>query len=362
MTTLLAEALLHPQLVAGLSAPQQSHLLALGRCSGLLTALAARLEDTLQLEKLPVRLRRHFESALIAHAKQRRDLQYELSKLRPVFAQTGLRLILLKGTAYIAGDLQAGRGRLVSDIDLLTPRAGIGVVEAALRQAGWQSAEKSDYDDHYYRAWMHEIPPMQHSRRGSVLDVHHTILPPTSRPTIHSEHLFEGLRELQPGVYGLGPETMLLHSIAHLFFESEFPQPLRDLWDQHCLIEEFANSKTDFWSRLVERARELDLATPTWLALRYREKLFARSAPHEVTVMLQPGAAMLRTTYWDWLFHRVFSVNHYSSRPPMYSAALALMYLRGHALRMPARLLIPHLMTKALARWRNAQLKTEHPS
>ncbi len=40
---------------------------------------------------------------------------------------------------------------------------------------------KSDpYDDLYYRRWMHELPPLVHSERGQLVDVHHTILPLTA--------------------------------------------------------------------------------------------------------------------------------------------------------------------------------------
>jgi len=46
---------------------------------------------------------------------------------------------------------------------------------------GWVSGHRSAYDQRYYRKWMHEIPPMTHIRRQTVLDLHHNILPETAR-------------------------------------------------------------------------------------------------------------------------------------------------------------------------------------
>ena len=52
-----------------------------------------------------------------------------------------------------------------------------GAAEAALMLDGWASGHRSAYDQRYYRTWMHELPPMQHIQRGTVLDVHHAIAP-----------------------------------------------------------------------------------------------------------------------------------------------------------------------------------------
>jgi hypothetical protein len=66
---------------------------------------------------------------------------------------------------------------MFSDVDVLVPRDRLADVEAALMLAGWASTNPSEYDQHYYRRWMHELPPLQHIRRQTVLDVHHAILP-----------------------------------------------------------------------------------------------------------------------------------------------------------------------------------------
>ena len=70
---------------------------------------------------------------------------------------------------------------MYSDIDILVPKALLLRAESALMLHGWTGHEHDAYDQRYYRQWMHELPPMQHIRRQSVIDVHHAILPETAR-------------------------------------------------------------------------------------------------------------------------------------------------------------------------------------
>ncbi|WP_311964411.1 nucleotidyltransferase family protein, partial [Acinetobacter baumannii] len=76
--------------------------------------------------------------------------------------------------------LDAGRGRLFSDVDILVPKPRLDEVEAALMLHGWASTHLDPYDQRYYREWMHEIPPKVHVRRGISIDVHHAIMPETA--------------------------------------------------------------------------------------------------------------------------------------------------------------------------------------
>ena len=324
------------------------------RTGGLLAPLAERLTEPGDLRSLAPDVRRHLESAQLEQRKQRRDVAYEITQLAPVFAELGERLVCLKGAAYLLGGLDCGRGRLVSDIDLLTPAPRIEGVERALNDAGWEGVAQDPYDERYYRQWMHEIPPLRHHARGAVLDLHHTILPPTAAPRVDARLLFEDLRELAPGVFGLSATDMVIHSAAHLFYESEFNHALRDLWDQRCLLLEGARDDAVFWQRLAERARALDLASAVWLSLRYVHRLFAVPVPSSIVRQLRPRGSSLRAGFWDPLFGRIFSVDHPESRPSYYRTAHHGAFVRGHALRMPPRLLIPHLARKGLRRLRPA--------
>lgn len=351
MSRLLCDALTAPAGVAALAPERQTALVARARRAGLLATLCRRMEAADVLRELPPAARRHYESARLMQDKQQRDLRFALSQLAPVLDAIDARLILLKGAAYTAGGLDAGRGRLISDIDLLTPRHRIAQVEQALVDAGWERAGKSAYDERYYRRWMHEIPPLRHGKRGTVLDVHHTILPPTAAPKLPVQPLFDDVEELQPGLFALGAADRVLHSVAHLLFESEFNAPLRDLWDQRCLIVEALQRDPGFWAQLRDRARLMDLETPLWLALRYLERHFALRAPAAVGEALRPPLAALRCGYWDPLFRRAFSVDPPPQQPRFHGLAHTLLYLRGHALRMPPQLLLPHLLRKSLQRW-----------
>ena len=114
---------------------------------------------------------------------------------RRALAPLGVPVILLKGTAFHAADLDACGGRSVGDLDILVPHDSLGAVEAALLDAGWERMKEADgYDDAYYRRWMHELPPLIHRTRDRMIDVHHTILPLTARPTPDAGALIAGQR------------------------------------------------------------------------------------------------------------------------------------------------------------------------
>lgn len=331
-------------------------LISQARQARLLAALRVHLDRAGVLSGLPPEASRHLESAGLAQAKQSRDLRYEVRRLREALMPVGLSPILLKGASYIIGKHPAGEGRIISDIDLLVPRAVISSAESALIEAGWVAASLDDYDEQYYRLWMHEIPPMAHARRGSVVDLHHTILPPTAAPRVDADRLFEALQlTSMEGVFALSPCDQVIHSATHLFHESEFHHALRDLWDLHQLLGEYSSchdtAHTEFWSALQARAIALDLATPTYLALRYTASVFRTPVPARTLRGLRPGFGWVRVLVWDTLFLRgAFSVGHPGERPTARSLALWLLYVRGHFLRMPLHLLVPHLLRKLLRR------------
>ena len=120
MSFLLTDALLKPQSVSTLDNTELNQLLSQARNARLLAALGLRLADSGVLESLPSAVSRHWTSGVVIHEKQRRDLHFECEKILEVLAPLGEKLVLLKGAAYILGNLPAGRGRLVTDIDIIT--------------------------------------------------------------------------------------------------------------------------------------------------------------------------------------------------------------------------------------------------
>jgi len=111
------------------------------------------------------------------------------------------------------------------------------------------------------RRWIHEIPPVAHKSRGAVIDLHHTILPPTAAPRVNADRLFEALYSTpMEGVFALSPCDQIIHSATHLFYESEFHHALRDLWDLHQLLCALAGDHPDgegTTTNMRDRARRI---------------------------------------------------------------------------------------------------------
>ena len=322
------------------------------RQAGVLARLCFQLDDLGLLTGLPERPRRHLEAARTLALKHARDVRWELSCLCSALAGRELTITLLKGAAYLMADLPPARGRLFSDIDILVPRDRIDEVEQTLGKAGWGPSVKDSYDQRYYRRWTHQIPPLQHLRRRSVLDVHHTIVPPTARTPVNAAELtFDSLPlPLETQLRILAPADMVLHSAVHLFSEGEFDRGLRDLLDLSDLLSHFGRSP-GFWQSLDRRAEALGLTEPLYLALRYLDRLLALPTPaplQEAVQRWQPP--VLSRAIFDTLFDRALLPNHDSCNDYLSSTTRWLLYVRAHHLRMPLHLLVPHLVRKSLRR------------
>ncbi|WP_431264697.1 nucleotidyltransferase domain-containing protein [Roseateles chitinivorans] len=352
---LLVRVLLQPAIAAGLSLVDWDLLLRQARRSNLAGKLAAQMETGGWLATLPEQVQPHLRSALLLSRRQAQMLRREVDLLRQTLAELPGPLILLKGAAYALGGHAPAPGRLFSDIDLLIPPAQLPRCETTLLVHGWDFDDDLDaYDQRYYRDWMHELPPLHHKRRGTSLDVHHTLLPPTARTPLDSGALFDAPRSLAdsaglPGVFVLPPEDMLLHSAAHLFHEGELPNGLRDLFDLDALLREFG-AIDGFWTRLSARARRIGLSRPLWLALRYTRMLLDTPYPDTLPAELGPPPGALALRLLDACYRRALRPAHDSCRLPGHDLAEAALYVRSHWLRMPVGLLALHLTRKAWSR------------
>lgn len=336
---LLIDCLVTPARCRRLDALQWDQLIREARHANLL----GRLHHQLLGQTVPPRALAHLRSAAQMAERQHQSVRHEARLLRDTLATLGLPLILLKGAAYVLAELPAARGRVFADVDILVPRACLAELESALLLTGWASACTSAYDQHYYRRWMHELPPMSHTRRGTALDVHHALLPLTSR--LHPDPALLIAESMDvpgwPGVRTLAPADMILHSATHLFHEGEPDNLLRDLSDLDLLLRHFAeaDAAAGFWPQLFARAERLGLTTPLRLALRYAHRLLQTPVPE--TVLQASGADRPREPL-DRLYLPL--LNARASRAPL---ARRLLYLRGHYLRMPLPLLAWHLLNKA---------------
>ena len=211
---LLVVALRDPATVADLRADDWTALLTAARAERLIGTLAVRLDARI----VPPAVARILADAAEGGAQERRAALWEAEMARRALAPLGVPVVLLKGTAFVAAGLDAGRGRAIGDLDILVPRAALPEVERALIAAAWEWVKADAYDDDYYRRWMHELPPLIHRERDRMIDVHHTILPPTARPTPDAAALIVDAVPLGPeqggGLAVLSPADMIVHAAA----------------------------------------------------------------------------------------------------------------------------------------------------
>ncbi|MES2405920.1 MAG: nucleotidyltransferase family protein [Pseudomonadota bacterium] len=321
-----------------------------GRKAGLLARLHWQWTQSGQIKQVPEAALAHLQSARIIADKQALAVRWEVSQIRTTLLSIGVPLTLLKGAAYGLSGLAAGRGRVFSDVDMLVPKTHIALVEAALKMRGWVATQHDAYDQHYYRNWMHEIPPLVHLKRLTVIDVHHAILPETARMKPDPALLLDAVRAIpgESGLFTLAPSDMVLHSASHLFC-GEFEHGLRDLSDIDLLLREFSTT-AGFWDELVPRARQLDLMRPLYYALHWATRLFATPIPTNVLNAIYTCGRPLAPVkqFMDTLLKRALAPDHVSCHDALSATARMLLYTRAHWLRMPPHLLAYHLAHKAL--------------
>lgn len=329
---LLVRALRDPATVRELDAAGWTGLIAAARAEQILGMLAHRLHGL----PMPATVERILADARAAAEQGRTLALWEAEMAAQALLPLGIPVVLLKGTAYVAAGLSAGQGRSIGDLDILVPRDALDAVEAALLAAGWEWVKPDAYDDAYYRRWMHELPPLIHRERDRMIDVHHTILPLTARPTPDADALLAGSVPLANGLRVLSAEDMVCHAVAHLFADGDLSGGVRNLWDIHCLLDVF--EAPEALARLRARASLHQIATHLERALRLREALYGEGARLTATDRLYVRRLLARDGWGR------------ATRPATRTA----FYLRSHLLRMPPGMLARHLWTK----WRKGHRVT----
>lgn len=327
-------------------------LIGQARRGNLLARLGQHYTGREWMALVPPAPRVHLQSAMKLADRQRHEVSWEVDCLARALVPLGHPVILLKGSAYLMANLPASRGRLFADIDIMVPRSNLRDTEAALFGAGWISEERDAYNQRYYRQWMHEVPPLRHVQRNTVIDLHHTISPPTSRFRVDGHALIQRKVPLEgwPGLFVLAPEDMVLHSAVHLFQEGEFHHGLRDLLDLNDMLTHWGAS-ANFWNLVMDRAHELSLQIPLHHALFHLERLLGTEPPATLADRVQAiGAGPVARTTMSWALGLALRPMHPSCDTRLSGLARWLLYVRSHLLRMPLRLVVPHLMRKAWVR------------
>ncbi len=336
-----------PKVVIHFSDNDWSELLSQGYHTNLLARLCYFFKESGVIESVPATIQWHFESAYRMSVAHARDVNIEIEKINFALKQGGITPVFLKGAAYeLAGD-RVSFGRVYSDVDIFVPKQEIEAAEYILKLHGWKSSQMDPYDQEYYRRWMHEIPPLYHRGRGTTLDVHHNLLPLTCRIRIDSSKLIKSRDALQTQV--LKMEDRLLHAVVHLFMEGEFDKGLRDLSDIDLLIRQHCLGESD-WVEVSKRAADLGVGRLWYYALVSCQIIFHTLIPVKVLEDCRKDYALPKPFNGIMLslFTVIFTVSPALSIGRKYNFAHIIMYLRGHWLRMPLKLLIPHLLKKSL--------------
>ncbi len=346
----ITRALRDPPALASCNLRQWEALVLEARRTNLLSRLAHEIAERGLLDRVPPAPRAHLVAAQTLAQAQADAMRREVKYIRKALARTGIDIVLLKGAAYLMAGLPAARGRLFTDVDILVPFERLPEVEAALMLHGWFATHHSAYDQRYYRDWMHELPPLRHAVRTTVVDVHHAILPRTARLKPSSAKLLAASRPI-PGedrLRVLSPADLVLHSATHLFLNEELSQGLRDLADLDSLLRHFGDDP-GFWNELPQRAVELDLARPLHYGVRHASRLFGTPVPGAARSHVECLAPP------PWLDGFMGALHERALRPvapgepglltPLARQAL---FMRAHWLRMPPMLLTRHLMSKIL--------------
>ena len=280
------------------------------------------------------------ENARLRSGYDKRMLVYEANRITRALAASEIEPILLKGSAYVAEHLLAGIGRRVSDIDILVDEEDISGTETLLQEAGWTPEETTanPYDQRYYRQWMHELPPMRHTTRRTLIDVHHRLLPRTARiKPDHRAMMAESALSSEAGLRVFSPTDRFIHSAIHIFGDGAFETPARSFIELYYLYADLSEPEK---GALADRAVQVHAGKPVAGALWAIKRNFG--VPTVVTAAEgRRLPAVSRLLKWA-----VAAVTEREQAP----LANLFLYVRSHYMRMPLPLLVGHLWKKVLRR------------
>lgn len=354
--SLLLEFLQNPSNIQSYSNQQWSLLYRVAKNASLLAHVGWVVQQNGLQSYLPKKIIANITSAQTLVDYRKRTALWELNRLWRALLEANAEIIVLKGGGYLLANLPFSQSRMFADIDILVKKDAIKNIEQILLEQHWRSVNLDNYDQNYYRDWMHEIPPLRHITRVIEVDIHHTILPLTSRLYPDPKMLIAAADE--SGQYGfkiLAPCDMTLHSATHLFYDSDLNNKLKDLVDLDQLLTHFSSTDMDFFSKLNKRAKELELNCPLFYALRYTHKLLGTAIPTEILRDKTGAPSFIFRILMDWLVPMAILPEHPDHPKIKVVIARWLLYVRSHYLRMPLKLLLPHLVHKGKVRWNESK-------
>lgn len=344
----LCRLIANPHLANRLAPSEWTGIITLARDANLLGTLGEKM--ALAGVSSGCNADRHLAGARQLSERQRRSVRWEAQAIHDALAELDCPVVLLKGAAYCLGGYANAQGRLFGDIDILVPAKRIGDVEIRLMVNGWAPVVTTHYDERYYREWMHELPPMAHARRGSVIDVHHTILPPTARLRPNPAEIIAQATPLPelPALCVPCLEDLIIHSIVHLVHEGSADNGLRDLCDIWQLRHSVADDP-ELDARLLDRAQQHGLEGPVAMGLRLVDRFFAEPP---ATRFGRAVSSNRRTSGYGRVAESLFAraIRGIGDSGTVMALTRLAIYIRAHWLRMPPLLLTRHLLRKWFTR------------
>jgi hypothetical protein len=312
----------------------------------LLAACYFQLEKEDKLKALPLFAFKHMKSAAIYSSRQSEQVIFECKLLQKILDDNNISSVFLKGASYTLRKSNNSQGRVYSDIDLLVAKNDISKAEKSLEKHAWCTKKVSEYDNKYYREWSHEIPPMFHIHRGTVLDLHHNILLPISGRKVNVDVLTENCQLIDGSYTVLSYSTTILHSIVHLIINEDVSNGYRDILDITTLIKE--RNSAEFWQEITLLSSKLGFNDELYLALSLSNKYANLTIPNEVWLTLNQQK---NNSKLNFLLNHVY---YYALQPHSpaiqtlkHKVAITVVYFLGHLQKMPLKILIPHLLTKS---------------
>ena len=323
-------------------------IIRVARQSSVLPRLSAIFLENQEKQLIPAYPLAHLSAAKRTYELLVQQVHFEGDELvRLVNQVSSEKPIFLKGAAYQLAGYKVSEGRVFSDIDILVMKNDIERIENKLLVYGWIHDDIDEYEQMYYRQWAHEIPPLMHCSRGTLLDVHHNLVPIISGKAPNIDLFKNDLVDICDGkAKTLASYSMTLHSAIHLFYQEEYHHGFRDLADLHLMFSEFGQKDT-FWENLFDLAEKSDFTHELGLACRYTKMIFDSPIPES---WMQKSQSFLPSSIslfvLDWVYQKVLQPQHPLCGVSKLGLANFIAMIRGHWIKMPLPVLIRHISHK----------------
>jgi len=353
----IIQLLNQPRIVREWNATNWESLLEQAYHTGLVARVFYLLNENELTGYIPANLYWHFISAWKLFLAHESDIKKEVAQINGILSVINTKAVYLKGTAYLEEGLICSKGRIFSDVDVFVPKAKLAQAENILKWQGWTLKELDEHDQHYYREWMHELPPMVNTKSGLTLDLHHNLIPIISRIKLDSDALFENCLEREVSM-SLSNEDKVLHSAAHLLLDGEFNHGFRDLHDIYLMIQEFNAAENGFINRLIKRSQALNFEFILYHCLKLQQRLFSIELDEDIfNTLIKNKLSRAKANFIVSLFEHV--LNPLPKKTFLYNLSSFLLYIRSHWLKMPLKILIPHLFYKSIIAPFNKSIEKE---